>query len=100
MSFIDNALTLMTLASLFILGPAIGRAVVSCFEWPNWSLPIQHLIVGICTMFAVSGMIMAYGFLWERSPMTVAWYSWIQEVPTVGKARLTAPVEVRQPLRR
>jgi len=71
MSFSDHALTLITLASLFILGPAIGHAVVSCFSWQNWSMPIQHLAVGICTMFAVSGMILAYGYLWERSPTYV-----------------------------
>jgi hypothetical protein len=55
MSFSDHALTLITLASLFILGLAIEHAVVSCFSWQNWSVPIQHLAVGFCTMFAVSG---------------------------------------------
>jgi hypothetical protein len=71
MNFLDHELTLITLASLFILGPAIGHAVVSCFAWQNWSVPIQHLVVGICTILAVSGMILAYGFLWERNPMAV-----------------------------
>jgi hypothetical protein len=41
-AFLDNALTLITLASLLILGPAIGYAVISCFGWQNWSVPIQH----------------------------------------------------------
>ena len=97
MSFLDSALTLITLASLFILGPAIGYAVVSCFNWQNWRAPIQHLAVGICTMVAVSGMILAYGLLWERSPTSVAWYGWIQELQTAGKLRQTVPVEVRLP---
>src|SRR5580704_11431498 len=53
MGFLDNALTLITLVSLFLLGPALGRALVACFEnWQGWSLPIQHLAVGICTMIA------------------------------------------------
>jgi hypothetical protein len=101
MNFLDNALTLITLASLFVLGPALGRALVACFDsWQNWSLPIQHLAVGICMMAAVSGMILAYGFLWERSPKSVGWYSWIQEVPVVGSVNVTRPIEVRQPLKK
>ena len=98
MSFIDNALSLITLASLFILGPAIGYAVISGFRWQSWSVPVQHLAVGVCTMFAVAGMILGYGFLWERSPSYVAWYSWVQQVPLLGRA--SAPVEVRQPLKK
>lgn len=94
-SFLDNALTLITLASLFIIGPSLGHAIVTCFNWQSWSAPIQHLIVGLCTMFAISGMILAYGFLWERSPNAVAWYGWIQEAATVGRAP-TVSVEVRQ----
>ncbi len=94
-SFLDDALTLMTLASLFIIGPALGHAIVSCFNWQNWSVPIQHLVIGLCTMFAVSGMILVYGVLWERSPNAVAWYSWIQQAATVSRVP-TEPVEVRQ----
>jgi len=48
MGFLDNALTLITLVSLFLLGPALGRALVARFDnWQYWSLPIQHLAVGI-----------------------------------------------------
>jgi hypothetical protein len=62
MGFLDNALTLITLLSLFLLGPALGRALVACFDnWQYWSLPIQHLAVGICTMIAVTGMVLVYG---------------------------------------
>lgn len=84
MSFLDNALTLITLASLFILGPTLGHAVVSCFDWHNWPVPIQHLVVGICTMISVAGLVLAYGALWQVSPKSVAWFSWVQEVPMVG----------------
>jgi hypothetical protein len=100
MSFLDYMLTLITLASLFILGPAIGHALVSCFNWQKLSPPVQHLVVGLCTMAAMSGMILAYGFLWERSPKSVAWYSWIQDVTAAGRVNPTLPIEVRQPLRR
>jgi hypothetical protein len=101
MSLLDNALTLITLVSLFLLGPALGRAFVACFDsWQNWSLPIQHLAVGICTMIAVTGMVLLYGAVWKLSPKSVAWYSWIQEVPVTGNVTVTGPVEVRQPLRK
>jgi hypothetical protein len=97
MSFLDYALTLITLASLFILGPALGHAVVSCFNWQSWSVPIQHLVVGLSTMAAVSTMIFAYGFLWERSPTVVAWYGWVQDVTVASKGKLPGPVEIRPP---
>jgi hypothetical protein len=59
MGFLDNALSLITLLSLFLLGPALGRALVARFDgWQNWSLPSQHVAVGICTMVAVTGMIL------------------------------------------
>jgi hypothetical protein len=62
MDFLDNALTLITLLSLFLLGPALGRAMVACFSgWQEWWLPIQHLAIGICMMIAVTGMVLVYG---------------------------------------
>jgi hypothetical protein len=80
MGFLDNALSLITLVSLFLLGPALGRASVACFDgWPDWSLPAQHLAVGICTMIAVSAMILAYGALWKWSPKSVAWYAGVRQ---------------------
>jgi hypothetical protein len=45
-------------------------------------------------------MILAYGFLWERSPKSVAWYNLVHEMTVTGKAPVSAPVEVRQPLKR
>ena len=90
MSILDNALTLITLLSLFLLGPALGRALVACFPgWQDWSLPIQHLVVGICTMIAVTCMVVAYGALWKVSPKSVAWYGWIQEGPVAGNVNVT-----------
>lgn len=94
---LDNALSLITLLSLFLLGPALGRALVACVpRWQDWSLPIQHLVVGICTMIAVTGMILAYGELWKFSPKSVAWYNWIQEVPVAGNVNVTGDSR-RQP---
>ena len=101
MGFLDNALTLITLLSLFLLGPALGRALVARFDnWQYWSLPIQHLAVGICTMIAVTAMVLVYGALWKLSPKSVAWYTWIHEVPVAGNVNVTGPVDVRQPLKK
>jgi hypothetical protein len=96
MAMLDNALTLITLLSLFLLGPALGRALVTCLDgWQDWSLPMQHLAVGICTMIAVTAMVVAYGGLWKLSPKSVAWYSWIQEVPVTGNVNVTG--DLRRP---
>lgn len=93
---LDNALTLITLLSLFLLGPALGRALVACIHgWQDWSLPIQHLAVGICTMIAVTAMVLAYGALWKLSPKSVAWYTWVQEVPVAGNVNVTG--DARRP---
>jgi hypothetical protein len=101
MGFLDNALTLITLLSLFLLGPALGRALVARFDnWQDWSLPMQHLAVGFCTMIAVTGMVLVYGALWKLSPKSVAWYTWIHEVPVAGNVNVTGPVDVRQPLKK
>lgn len=101
MGFLDNAFTLITLLSLFLLGPAVGRAIVASFRyWQHWSLPMQHLAVGLCTMIAVAGMVLAYGALWKVRPTSVAWYGWIQEVPVGGNVSVTGPVEIRQPLKK
>lgn len=52
-------------------------------------------------MVAVSAMILAYGYLRERSPTSVAWYGWIEELQPAGKLRQTTPpVEVRQPVKK
>jgi hypothetical protein len=89
MSILDNALSLITLLSLFLLGPALGRALVACVPgWQDWPLAIQHLVVGICTMIAVAAMVLAYGELWKFSPTSVAWYNWIQEVPVAGNVNV------------
>lgn len=88
--FLENALTLITLASLLIIGPAVGHAIVTCLNWQSWTVPVQHLIVGLCNMLAVSVMILLYGFVWTQKPAVVAWYGWIEEAPATN-----LPVESR-----
>jgi hypothetical protein len=100
MGVIYNALSLITLLSIFFLAPAIGRAMLTrLHSWQQWSQPIQHLAVGICTMIAVTGMVLAYGALWKLSPKSFAWYTWIEEVPVTGAVDVAGTVDVQQPLR-
>jgi hypothetical protein len=93
-----HAATLITLLSLFILGPALGRAWMTRIDGSQgWSVPTQHFVLGLFTMTAVASMILVYGALWKLSPRSVAWYTWIEEVPVRGSVGVTGPVEVRQP---
>ena len=65
MDILYNALTLITLLSLFILGPALGRALLTRIDGSQeWPVPTQHLALGLFTMIAVAGMIVLYGALW------------------------------------
>jgi methionine synthase II (cobalamin-independent) len=50
-------------------------------------------------MIVVAGMIVLYGALWKLSPKSVAWYTWIEEVPMKGSVGVTGPVDIRQPSR-
>jgi hypothetical protein len=94
------AVTLVTLLSLFILGPALGRAFLTRVDGSqDWSVPTQHLALGVFTMIVVAGMIVLYGALWKLSPKSVAWYTWIEEMPMKGSVGITGPVDIRQPSR-
>ena len=100
MRFLHNALTLITLLSLFVLGPAIGRALLMRVDRrQRWSQSVQHIALGVSTMIALTGMILIYGALWKLSPKSVAWYDWIEEVPVTGNVDVTGTVEVQEPLR-
>ena len=48
-----HAATLITLLSLFILGPALGRAWMTRIDGSQgWSVPTQHFVLGLFTMIA------------------------------------------------
>jgi hypothetical protein len=92
------AVTLITLLSLFILGPALGRALFTRINGSqDWSVPCQHVAVGLFTMIVMVGMILVYGALRKLSPKSVAWYTWVEEVPVRGSVGVTGPVDVRLP---
>jgi low temperature requirement protein LtrA len=102
MNLIDRAISLVTLASLFVLGPAFGRAIL--FRWERrqtWSQSKQHMALGLSTMIALTGLLLVYGVVWKMSPRTVAWYSWIAtDLPISGNVDVTGSVsaEISEPL--
>jgi hypothetical protein len=100
MNFVNHALSLVTLLSLFYLGPAFGRAMLMRLDGrQRWSQSAQHIALGFTTMIALAGMVLIYGALWKVSPRSVAWYDFIQEVPVTGSVDVSGTVDVQEPLR-
>ena len=101
MALFYHAVSIITLLSLFYLGPAFGRAILMRLDRrQNWSQSAQHVALGLATMVALTGMIAVYGAIWKVSPKSVAWYSWIDEVPITGSVDISSgTVEVQEPLR-
>ena len=82
---VEHIFSLVSLGSLFILGPALGRALL--FWWDKRrerSLPSQHIALAACMMVALTGLIVVYGIIWKANPKMVAWYSWIYSMPING----------------
>jgi hypothetical protein len=82
---IQHVISIVTLLSLFILGPAFGRALLLWWDASRQrSLASQHIALATCTMIAITGLIVVYGFIWNANPKLVAWYSWIYSIPIEG----------------
>lgn len=101
MGFVYHALSLVTLLSLFYLGPALGRAMLTRLDRrQRWSQSTQHIALGLSTMIALTGMILVYGAVWKISPKSVAWYAWIEEIPITGSVEVSGgTVDVQEPLK-
>ena len=85
MRLVEHIFSIITLLSLFILGPAFGRALL---YWWNARrekpLPSQHIALAACMMVALTGLIILYGVIWKANPRMVAWFSWINSIPIEG----------------
>jgi hypothetical protein len=83
--------SLLTLLSLFILGPALGRALLLWWDGQRKrTLPSQHMALGISTMITMAALLIFYGTVWKANPRLVAWYSWIDtELPISGDVEVT-----------
>jgi hypothetical protein len=101
MNILYHALSIITLLSLFYLGPAFGRAMLMRVDKrQSWSQSIQHIALGLSTMIALTGMILIYGVVWKLSPRSVTWYAFIDEVTITGSVDVTGgTVDVQEPLR-
>ena len=82
---VEHILSIVTLLSLFILGPALGRALLLWWDARRArALPSQHIALAACTMVALTGLVILYGVIWKANPKMVAWYSWINSIPIEG----------------
>lgn len=101
MGFVYHALSLVTLLSLFYLGPAFGRAMLMRLDSrERWSQSTQHIALGLSTMVALTCMILIYGVVWKLSPKSVAWYTWMDEVPITGSVDVSGgTVDIQEPLK-
>jgi predicted permease len=68
-SIFDRATSLISLLSLFVLGPALGRALI--MRWDRrltWSQSMQRVALGLSTMVVLAAMIAVYGVMWKIHP--------------------------------
>ena len=92
MRLIEHIFSLITLLSLFILGPALGRALLLWWDKRRErTLPSQHIALGFSTMIVVAALLVFYGVVWKTNPRLVAWYSWIDtEIPISGDVEVSS----------
>ncbi len=94
--------SLATLISLFVLGPAFGRAILLRVSKRKRLVlhSTQHVALGFCTMTAIFGMLVLYGLLWKANPKLALWYDWMADVPISGSVTVDGGVEVtNEPLK-
>jgi hypothetical protein len=77
MKMLPYLTSIATLLSLFVLGPALGRAM-----FPQGS----QLIQAFGRMVAIVGLLFLYGMIWIANPSLVSWYTWLAEIPINGSA--------------
>ena len=96
MDLIERISSLVTLLSLFIVGPALGKALLLWWdERTQRSLPSQHIALTVSTMIALTALIAVYGVIWKANPRLIAWYAWIgPEIPIEGSVDIQEPLKV------
>jgi low temperature requirement protein LtrA len=96
MDLIERISSLMTLLSLFIVAPALGRALLLWWdERTQRSLPSQHVALTVSTMIVLTALIVVYGVVWKANPRLIAWYAWISaEIPIEGSVDIQEPLKV------
>jgi hypothetical protein len=79
MKTLDYFFSWITLISLFVLGPPLGRSLGS-----RWTRFTASVATALGTMLVVCILLGAYGLVWAARPRTVLWYAWIGEFPIKG----------------
>jgi hypothetical protein len=91
MKMIDHFTSLLTLISLIVLGPALGRAI--------FRNPRGPLFQAVGTMVALALLLALYGFIWTVRPRSVVWYTWLANMPVSADVSGSIATDVSEPLR-
>jgi len=93
MRMLDHFTSLVTLISLVVLGPALGRVILRSPKGP--------FAQAVGTMVAISLLLAIYGVVWSVRPRSVAWYSWLRDIPVNGTVDVSGSIatDVSEPLR-
>ena len=95
MELLERISSLVTLLSLFIVAPALGRALLLWWDRTQRSLPSQHIALAVSTMIALTALIAVYGVVWKANPKLIGWYAWISpEIPIEGSVDIQEPLRV------
>src|SRR5262245_21449987 len=95
MDLVERISSLVALLSLFVVAPALGRALLLWWdERTQRSLPSQHIAL-LSTMIALTALIAVYGVVWRANPKLIAWYTWVSpEIPIEGSVDIQEPLKV------
>jgi hypothetical protein len=90
---LDHFISLVTLISLVILGPALGKA--------TFRNPKGPIVRAVSTMLGVTFLLAVYGLIWTVRPRSIAWYTWLANMPVNGSVDVSGSIatDVSEPLR-
>ena len=93
MRMLDHFTSLVTLISLIVLGPPLGRVILTNPRGP--------FVQAVGTMVAISVLLALYGIVWSVRPRSIAWYTWLRDIPVNGSVDVSGSVatDVSEPLR-
>jgi hypothetical protein len=93
MRMFDHFTSLVTLISLIVLGPPLGKVIL-----PN---PKGPFVQAVGTLVAISVLLALYGIVWSVRPRSIAWYTWLRDIPVNGSVDVSGSVatDVSEPLR-
>lgn len=96
MTLVDRILSLVTLLSLFIVTPTLGKAIVIWWGKERLKSTLsQQLAIALSTMMTIVLLTSVYGVPWKIYPKSVVWFGWInRDLPIAGDVGIEGEVEV------